>query len=190
MSELLTLGMLAERARQADVQVIIEGPGHIPMQQIFANVQLAKSVCKGAPLYLLGPIVTDVAPGYDHITAAIGGALAGWAGADFICYVTASEHLALPTVDDVKDGVVAARIAAHAADIAREKPAARQWDDKFAEARFARDWKKQEALSINPERFRKLRTSGRAYSDEVCSMCGKYCAMKIISDIMKNQFQK
>lgn len=185
MSELLTLGNLTERAWDADVQVIIEGPGHIPLSQVIPNVQLAKTLCHGAPLYLLGPIVTDIAPGYDHITSAIGGALAAFAGADFLCYVTPSEHLALPTITDVEDGVVASRIAAHAADIARGYPEARKWDDELSIARYNRDWKLQEKLVINPERFRKIRQSQKISSEEVCNMCGKYCAMKIINETMK-----
>ncbi|MCM8817009.1 MAG: phosphomethylpyrimidine synthase ThiC, partial [Candidatus Omnitrophica bacterium] len=185
MAELLTLGNLVQRAWEADVQVIIEGPGHIPLNQVVANVQLAKTVCHGAPLYLLGPIVTDVAAGYDHITSAIGGALAAWSGADFLCYVTPSEHLALPTIEDVEDGIVAARIAAHAADIARGKPGARDWDDRLSEARFRRDWKEQERLVINPERFRRIRQSQKVHSPDICNMCGKYCAMKIINETLK-----
>lgn len=185
MSELLTLGNLVKRAWDADVQVIIEGPGHIPMHQVIPNVQLAKTICHGAPLYLLGPIVTDVAAGYDHITSAIGGALAAWSGADFLCYVTPSEHLALPTIEDVEDGVIAARIAAHAADIARGSASARQWDDRVSEARFKRDWKEQEKLVINPEKFRKIRESQKVYSEDVCNMCGRYCAMKIINETLK-----
>lgn len=185
MSELLTLGNLVQKAWDADVGVIIEGPGHIPLNQVIPNVQLAKTVCHGAPLYLLGPIVTDIAAGYDHITSAIGGALAAWAGADFLCYVTPSEHLALPTIEDVEDGIVAARIAAHAADIARGKPGARDWDDCLSDARFKRDWQTQEKLVINPERFRKIRKSQKIYSEDICNMCGKYCAMKIINETLK-----
>ncbi|HOK79989.1 MAG TPA: phosphomethylpyrimidine synthase ThiC [bacterium] len=185
MAELLTLGDLTQRAWEADVQVIIEGPGHIPLHQVVPNVHLAKTICHGAPLYLLGPLVTDVAAGYDHITSAIGGAIAAWAGADFLCYVTPSEHLALPTINDVEDGVVASKIAAHAADIARSHPKARTWDDEISVARYKRDWKRQEQLVINPERFKKIRQSQKVYSEDVCNMCGKYCAMKIMDDIIK-----
>ncbi|MCX7705048.1 MAG: phosphomethylpyrimidine synthase ThiC [bacterium] len=185
MSELLTLGKLVQIAHDADIQVIIEGPGHIPLHHVVANVQLAKTVCHGVPLYLLGPIVTDIAAGYDHITSAIGGALAAWSGADFLCYVTPSEHLALPTIEDVEEGIIAARIAAHAADIARGQPGARDWDDRLSEARFSRDWKIQEQLVINPDKFRKIRQSQKTYSEDVCNMCGKYCAMKIINETLK-----
>lgn len=185
MSELLNLGSLVQKAQEADVQVIIEGPGHIPLNQVIPNVNLAKTVCHGAPLYLLGPIVTDIAPGYDHITSAIGGALAAWAGADFLCYVTPSEHLALPTIQDVEDGVVASKIAAHAADIARGIPGAREIDDNLSRFRYERDWKAQEKLVLNPERFKEIRESQKTYSDEVCNMCGKYCAMKIINETLK-----
>ncbi len=185
MSELLTLGRCVEKARDADVQLIIEGPGHVPLNQIVPNVHLAKSICGGAPLYLLGPIVTDIAPGYDHITSAIGGAIAGWAGADFLCYVTPSEHLALPTIEDVEDGVVASRIAAHAADIARGNIHAQKYDESMAQARYKRDWHQQENLSINPFRFKKIRSSQKIVSDEVCNMCGKYCAMRLMDETMK-----
>jgi phosphomethylpyrimidine synthase len=185
-SEVMKLGELTEYANQEGVQVIIEGPGHVPINQIFTNVQLVKNICASAPLYLLGPLVTDIAPGYDHITSAIGAAVAGWAGADFICYVTPSEHLALPTIDDVIDGVVSAKIAAHAGDIARNIPGSRELDDQISQARFKRDWKKQQALSINPEKFKKVRESQEIFSEDVCNMCGKYCAMKIIDDIMKS----
>ncbi|HXK45140.1 MAG TPA: phosphomethylpyrimidine synthase ThiC, partial [bacterium] len=185
LSELLTLGNLTQKAWESDVQVIIEGPGHIPLHQVIPNVHLAKTICHGAPLYLLGPIVTDVAAGYDHITSAIGGALAAWAGADFLCYVTPSEHLALPTIDDVEEGVVASKIAAHAADIAKGHPGARAWDDELSIARYKRDWKRQEELVINPERFKKIRQSQKIYSEDVCNMCGKYCAMKIMDEIIK-----
>ncbi len=185
MSELLVLGRCVEKAHDANVQVIIEGPGHIPLNQIVANVHLAKTICHSAPLYLLGPIVTDIAAGYDHITSAIGGAIAGWAGADFLCYVTPSEHLALPSIEDVEDGVVASKIAAHAADIARGNAQAQQWDSTMAQARYNRDWHQQEDLSINPLRFKKIRSSQKIFSDEVCNMCGKYCAMKIMNDTIK-----
>ncbi|MCL5674134.1 MAG: phosphomethylpyrimidine synthase ThiC [Candidatus Omnitrophica bacterium] len=184
-SEVLKLGKLAGYANEEGVQVIIEGPGHVPINQIFTNVQIVKNICASAPLYLLGPLVTDIAPGYDHITSAIGAAVAGWAGADFICYVTPGEHLTLPTIDDVADGVVAAKIAAHAGDIARDMPGARKQDDLISEARFKRDWKQQEIFSINPEKFKKVRESQGIFSDDVCNMCGKYCAMKIISDMLK-----
>lgn len=184
MSELITLGDLARRAAEQDVQVFIEGPGHIPLHQVAENVRLAKTVCAGAPLYLLGPIVTDVAPGYDHITGAIGGAVAAMAGADFLCYLTPAEHLTLPGIDDVVQGVIASRIAGHAADIARGRAGARDWDDSFAKARYIRDWEEQERLSMDPARFKKLRTSHPIPPDKVCTMCGKYCALKVLSEAL------
>ncbi|HRV05230.1 MAG TPA: phosphomethylpyrimidine synthase ThiC, partial [Candidatus Ratteibacteria bacterium] len=165
--------------------VMIEGPGHVPLNLIEANILLQKKLCNEAPFYVLGPIVTDIAPGYDHITSAIGGAIAGWAGADFLCYVTPSEHLALPTIEDVEDGVVASRIAAHAADIARGNIQAQKYDESMAQARYKRDWHQQENLSINPFRFKKIRSSQKIVSDEVCNMCGKYCAMRLMDETMK-----
>lgn len=177
--ELIILGELVERARQAGVQAMVEGPGHVPMDQIVANVQLQKSVCKGAPFYVLGPLVTDIGAGYDHITAAIGGAIAAAAGADYICYVTPSEHLALPTAEDVGEGVIAARIAGHAADIVKGVKGAREWDLKMSRARKALDWEEQARLSINSQRSRqvhaRLGSAGKA-----CSMCGQYCAMDLM----------
>lgn len=177
--ELVLLGELCERARSAGVQVMIEGPGHVPLDQIEANIKLQKRLCHGAPFYVLGPLVTDVAPGYDHITAAIGGALAAWAGADFICYVTPSEHLRLPTVEDVREGVIAARIAGHAADVARGLPGAADWDRKMAEARKKLDWKAQVSLAIDPERAQRVRSEIPPSDEDVCSMCGELCAIKI-----------
>ena len=177
--ELITLGELVERAWQANVQVMIEGPGHIPLDQIAANVQMEKSLCRGAPFYVLGPLVTDIAAGYDHITGAIGGAIAGIAGADFLCYVTPAEHLSLPDVDDVKRGVIASRIAAHAADIVNNIPGARALDRKMSIARKNLDWNTQVALSLDPEKVQnvhaKYATRGRA-----CSMCGDFCAMELV----------
>ena len=177
--ELITLGELVERAWQANVQVMIEGPGHVPLDQITANVQMEKSLCRGAPFYVLGPLVTDIAAGYDHITGAIGGAIAGVAGADFLCYVTPAEHLSLPDVDDVKRGVIASRIAAHAADIVNNIPGARELDRKMSVARKNLDWKTQVALSLDPEKVKsvhtKYTTRGRA-----CSMCGDFCAMELV----------
>lgn len=177
-AELSVLGELVLRARAAGVQTMIEGPGHVPLDQVPANVLLAKRLGHGAPLYFLGPIVTDVAPGYDHITAAIGGALAASHGVDFICYVTPAEHLRLPDVSDVHEGVIAARIAAHAADIAKKLPGARDWDDEMSKWRKARDWKKQEALSLDPARFARERKKLLSKTDDVCAMCGPFCAMK------------
>ncbi len=180
--ELLTLGELTERAWEAGVQVIIEGPGHVPMNQIETNVILQKKLCKGAPFYVLGPLVTDIAAGYDHIACAIGGAIAGMAGADFLCYVTPAEHLRLPSVEDVKEGVIANRIAAHAADIARGNKRAIKWDLEMSEARKALDWKKQISLSIDPSKAKAYRASSEPSLDEVCTMCGEFCAIRIVRD--------
>ncbi len=182
--ELLTLGELVDRAWAKGVQVLVEGPGHVPYNQIEANIKLQKQICKGAPFYVLGPLVTDVAPGYDHITAAIGGTLAAAAGADFLCYVTPAEHLGLPTIDDVREGVIASRIAGHAADIVKGVKGAWEWDMSMAKARKALDWEKQVALAIDPvkaARYRQERNPGGA---EACSMCGNYCAMKIVSEYL------
>ncbi len=181
--ELVVLGELVERARQAGVQAMVEGPGHIPLDQVAANVVLQKQVCRGAPFYVLGPLVTDVAPGYDHITSAIGGALAGMAGADFICYVTPSEHLALPGPQDVRDGVIAARIAAHAADIVRLGARARAWDDDMARARRALDWPRQFELAIDPARARELHERAGAVPAGTCTMCGDYCVFKLLTGV-------
>lgn len=177
--ELIHLGELTQRAWDAGVQVFIEGPGHMPMDQIAANILLQKRLCHGAPFYVLGPLVTDVAPGYDHITCAIGGAIAASAGADFLCYVTPAEHLKLPSSDDVHEGVVAARIAAHAADIAKGVPGAMEWDNKMAERRNALDWKGQIDLALDSDRAKRFREDGGAYKGSTCSMCGEYCAIKI-----------
>ena len=177
--ELMVLGELTERAWEKDVQVMIEGPGHVPMDQIAANVQLQKRLCHGAPFYVLGPLVTDITPGYDHITSAIGGAIAAWNGADFLCYVTPSEHLRLPSVEDVREGVIASRIAAHAADIARGIPGAMDRDNRMADARRNLDWKAQIELSIDPERARELRGKSPPVADEsACTMCADLCAIK------------
>jgi phosphomethylpyrimidine synthase len=177
--ELITIGELVERAREAGVQTLVEGPGHLPLDQIATNIQLEKSLCHGAPFYVLGPLVTDIAAGYDHITAAIGGAIAAASGADFLCYVTPAEHLSLPDVEDVKIGVIASRIAAHAADIVRGKKRASEWDRKMSIARKNLDWASQAELSLDPEKVRlvhnKYTTTG-----PTCSMCGKYCAMALV----------
>ncbi len=180
--ELIILGELAEKAWDAGVQVMIEGPGHVPLNQIVTNIQLEKELCHNAPFYVLGPIVTDIAPGYDHITSAIGGSLAAFAGADFLCYVTPSEHLKLPTVEDVKEGTIASKIAAHSADIAKGVPAAMDWDRKMAEARHSLDWEKQINLSLDPEKSRKYREESESSGDEFCSMCGDFCAIKQINE--------
>ena len=178
--ELLTIGELVQRAQDAGVQVMVEGPGHIPLDQIETNIILQKSVCKGAPFYVLGPLVTDIAAGYDHITGAIGGAIAAAAGADFLCYVTPSEHLAIPGVNDVREGVIASRIAAHAADIVKGVKGAKEIDRQMALARKNLDWEEQARLSLNPERS-KLVHRERATAGTACSMCGQYCAMDLVA---------
>ena len=181
--ELLILGELVQRAWEAGVQVMVEGPGHVPLNQIETNVKLEKSICKGAPFYVLGPLVTDIGAGYDHITGAIGGAIAAMAGADFLCYVTPSEHLSLPDVEDVRQGVIASRIAGHAADIAKGVKGAMDWDIKMAKARKALDWESQIQLSLTPEYSRKVH--GKHTSNgEACSMCGDYCAMKVVGEYL------
>jgi phosphomethylpyrimidine synthase len=177
--ELIILGELVERAREAGVQAMVEGPGHLPLNQIATNVQVEKSLCRGAPFYVLGPLVTDVGAGYDHITGAIGGAIAAAAGADFLCYVTPTEHLCLPGVQDVKEGVIASRIAAHAGDIAKDVKGAQEWDEQMSRARKSLDWKTQAELSLDPELSRQIHARIPA-SGATCSMCGKYCAMAIV----------
>lgn len=177
--ELIVLGELVERARAAGVQVMVEGPGHLPMDQIVANVQLEKSLCRGAPFYVLGPLVTDIAAGYDHIPAAIGAAIAAAAGADFLCYVTPAEHLSLPDSEDVKLGVIASRIAAHAADIVRGMQGAANWDRSMSSARKHLDWELQARLSLDPDKVRAVHEKYRS-SGPACSMCGKYCAMELV----------
>ncbi|MBI2847617.1 MAG: phosphomethylpyrimidine synthase ThiC [Chloroflexi bacterium] len=178
--ELLNIGELVERARQAGVQVMVEGPGHVPLNQIQANVQLEKSVCQGAPFYVLGPLVTDIGAGYDHITAAIGGAIAAASGADFLCYVTPAEHLGLPDMEDVRQGVIASRIAAHAADVVKGVKGAAEWDRKMSVARKKLDWEEQARLSIDPQRFYKVHAK-HVPSGVACSMCGKFCAMDFVA---------
>jgi len=177
--ELVTLGELVERAWKAGVQVMVEGPGHLPLDHIGMNMQLQKSLCKGAPFYVLGPLVTDVGAGYDHITGAIGGAIAGAYGADFLCYVTPAEHLSLPDAEDVKNGVIASRIAAHAADIIRSQGKAAGWDRRMSMARKRLDWDEQANLSIDPDRAREIR-SKYSVKGRACSMCGEYCAMDLV----------
>ena len=181
--ELETLAELADRARTAGVQVIIEGPGHVPMHRIVEQVALQKKLCKGAPFYVLGPIVTDIAPGYDHITGAIGGAIAAAAGADFLCYVTPAEHLSLPGPEHVHHGVMASRIAAHAADVAKGIAGAAERDKSFSELRRRRDWEGQIAGALDPELARRLRTGGRPADNHVCSMCGEFCVFKVADDL-------
>jgi phosphomethylpyrimidine synthase len=181
--ELLTLGELVQRAQDAGVQVMVEGPGHIPLDQIDTNVRLQKAICKGAPFYVLGPLVTDIAAGYDHITSAIGGAIAAMCGADFLCYVTPSEHLAIPDVEDVREGVIASRIAAHAADIVKGVRGAADRDRQMSLARKRLDWEEQARLSLDPERFRRVHRE-RATTGSACSMCGQYCAMDLVGQYL------
>lgn len=176
--ELVTIGELVQRARAAGVQVMVEGPGHIPLDQIQVNVQLEKTVCDGAPFYVLGPLVTDIACGYDHINGAIGGALAAWYGADFLCYVTPSEHLGLPDIEDVRDGVIAARIAAHAADIARRQRGAIAWDHRISKFRAGLKWEEMINSSIDPERARAIFSIQSSHTKGACTMCGEFCAVK------------
>jgi phosphomethylpyrimidine synthase len=178
--ELLTIGELHDYALREGVQTIIEGPGHVPLNQVELNTRIQKEICKGAPFYVLGPLVTDVAMGYDHIAAAIGGAIAGAAGADFLCYVTPAEHIRLPSVDDVIEGIIALRIAAHAADIARGIPSAIEKDRRMAECRKRLDWNGQIASSLNPDRIRQWRAEVPPSEQEVCSMCGEFCAIRIV----------
>lgn len=179
--ELITLGELMDEARASGVQVMIEGPGHMPMDEIEANILLEKKLCKGAPFYVLGPLVTDIAPGYDHITSAIGGAIAARAGADFLCYVTPSEHLRLPTLEDVREGVIASRIAAHAADISKKVKGAFDADIRLAKARRALNWEEQIRLSIDPQKARAIRKASPPSDSQVCTMCGSLCAIKVTS---------
>jgi phosphomethylpyrimidine synthase len=182
--ELILLGELTQRAQEAGVQVMIEGPGHVPLNQIETNILLQKRLCHGAPFYVLGPLVTDIAPGYDHITCAIGGAMAAAAGADFLCYVTPSEHLRLPTVDDVREGVMAARIAAHAGDIAKGVKGAMEKDMAMARCRKKLDWEGQFNLAIDPEKARRLRAESGVSDHGACTMCGEFCAYKVMDDAM------
>ncbi|MBQ2047616.1 MAG: phosphomethylpyrimidine synthase ThiC [Schwartzia sp.] len=184
-SELLNLGELTLRAWDRGVQVMVEGPGHMPFDQIAANMKLEKQLCHGAPFYVLGPLVTDIAPGYDHITAAIGGTMAAVSGADFLCYVTPAEHLALPTIEDVHDGVMASRIAAHAADIVKGIPGAKEQDLAMGKARKILDWEAQMKLAIDPEYAKKKRGARNPEDEGACSMCGDYCAVEIVNQYMK-----
>ena len=180
--ELLTLGELTQRAWDQGIQVMIEGPGHVPLNQIDANIKLQKRICHGAPFYVLGPLVTDIAPGYDHITSAIGGAIAASAGADFLCYVTPSEHLCLPTAKDVHEGVMATRLAGHAADIVKGIPGAIDRDIAISRARKELDWEQQFALALDPDlaRTRRTETAGAADKHGACTMCGEFCAYKVM----------
>lgn len=188
--ELLNLGELTQRAWDKGVQVMVEGPGHMPYNQIAANMQLQKRICHGAPFYVLGPLVTDVAPGYDHITSAIGGTLAAVSGADFLCYVTPAEHLGLPDLNDVREGVVAARIAAHAADLAKGNKQAWAWDNAMAKARKELDWPEQLRLALDPVKATEYRNKKNKSDDEACSMCGDYCAVKIVGQYLEEHKRK
>ncbi|MCD6098612.1 phosphomethylpyrimidine synthase ThiC [bacterium] len=183
--EMIFLGELVKKAREKGVQAIIEGPGHIPINEIEMNVKLEKKLCHNAPFYVLGPLVTDIAAGYDHITAAIGGAIAAAAGADFLCYVTRTEHLSLPDVDAVREGVIAARIAAHAGDIAKGVKGAYEQDLEMSKARHALDWEKMLSLAIDPKRASKLRSAAPPTDEDVCTMCGEYCALKRLGEIRR-----
>ncbi|MEI6826518.1 MAG: phosphomethylpyrimidine synthase ThiC [Desulfuromonadales bacterium] len=183
--ELILLGELTQRAQAAGVQVMIEGPGHVPLNQIQTNIQLQKRLCHGAPFYVLGPLVTDIAPGYDHITCAIGGAIAAAAGADFLCYVTPSEHLCLPNVQDVRDGIIATRIAAHAGDIAKGVKGAMEKDIAMAKCRKKLDWEGQFALAMDPDKAREYRANSPVSDHGACTMCGEFCAYKLMDDAMK-----
>ncbi|MFC1718564.1 phosphomethylpyrimidine synthase ThiC, partial [Candidatus Poribacteria bacterium] len=182
--ELIILGELAAQAREFGVQTMIEGPGHIPLNEIETNIMLEKKLCNGAPFYVLGPITTDIAPGYDHITAAIGGAIAGKAGADFLCYVTPAEHLCLPTAEDVRQGVIATRIAAHVADVAKGSESAQKWDARMGQARKDLDWDTQAELAIDPELVMEIRSKKPSAETEACTMCGKFCAVKGIREYL------
>ena len=186
-SELIELGNLAKRAWDKDVQVMIEGPGHMAMNEIAANMQMEKRICHGAPFYVLGPLVTDIAPGYDHITSAIGGAIAAQAGANFLCYVTPAEHLRLPDENDVREGIVASKIAAHAADIALGLPGARDRDNAMAEARHKLDWPAQFALALDPEKAQRFYEQVPPTERHTCSMCGKMCAVRTTNMILEGK---
>lgn len=185
--ELVLLGELTKRAWEKDVQVIIEGPGHMPLDQIEANMKIQQTICKGAPFYVLGPLVTDVAPGYDHITAAIGGAVAAAYGASFLCYVTPAEHLRLPDINDVKEGIIATKIAAHAADLAKGIKGARQWDYKMSTARKNLDWEEMFDLAIDSEKAKRYRNEAKPEKEDTCSMCGNFCAVKNTNRILAGE---
>ncbi len=185
--ELIVLGELTKRAWEKQVQVMIEGPGHMPMDQIAANMKIQETLCHGAPFYVLGPLVTDLAPGYDHITAAIGGAIAAMHGASFLCYVTPAEHLRLPHVEDVREGIMASRIAAHAADIAKGIPGAREQDDAMSLARKQLNWEKQFTLCLDPEKARRYRAEAKPEREDTCSMCGNFCAVRNMNRILDGE---
>lgn len=185
LAELLVLGELTQRARKLGVQVMIEGPGHVPLDQIAANVQLEKRICEGAPFYVLGPLTCDVAPGYDHITGAIGGALASAAGTDFLCYVTPAEHLRLPDVDDVREGVIATRIAAHSGDLVKGVRGAKVWNDQMSRYRKALDWEGMYAMAMDPDKARRYKQESEAAGSKVCTMCGSLCSINIDNAAIK-----
>lgn len=185
--ELIVLGELTKRAWEKDVQVMIEGPGHMPLDQIAANMKIQKTLCHGAPFYVLGPLVTDIAPGYDHITSAIGGAVAAASGASFLCYVTPAEHLRLPDVNDVKEGIIAAKIAAHAADIAKGIKGAKEWDYKMSAARKKLDWEAMFDLALDPEKARRYRAESKPEKEDTCTMCGNFCAVKNMNRILDGE---
>ncbi|MCX4367550.1 MAG: phosphomethylpyrimidine synthase ThiC [Clostridia bacterium] len=185
--ELVTLGELTKRAWEKDVQVMIEGPGHMPLNEIEANMKIQRTICKGAPFYVLGPIVTDVAPGYDHITSAIGGAIAATHGASFLCYVTPAEHLRLPNLDDMKEGIIASKIAAHAADIAKGLKGAKDWDNEMSTARKDLDWERMFSLAIDEEKPRRYRTESTPEHHDTCTMCGKMCAVRNMNKVLKGE---
>ena len=185
--ELVRLGELTKRAWEKDVQVMVEGPGHVPLDQVEANMKVQQSICQGAPFYVLGPIVTDVAPGYDHITSAIGGAVAAMSGAAFLCYVTPAEHLALPNLEDVKQGIMASKIAAHAADIAKGVRGAREIDDKMADARRKLDWEAQWECAMDPETAKRIWNERKPEHDDTCSMCGKFCAVRSMNKALAGE---
>lgn len=185
--ELITLGELTKRAWEKDVQVMVEGPGHMPLDQIEANMKIQQTLCQGAPFYVLGPLVTDVAPGYDHITAAIGGAIAATYGASFLCYVTPAEHLRLPNLDDVKEGIIASRIAAHAADIAKGVKGAADWDRKMSAARKNLDWEEMFRLCLDPKKAGRYRAEAKPEKEDTCSMCGNFCAVKNMNRILDGE---
>ena len=185
--ELITLGELTKRAWEKNVQVIIEGPGHMALNEIEANMVMQKRLCHGAPFYVLGPLVTDVAPGYDHITSSIGGAIAATYGADFLCYVTPAEHLRLPNLDDMKEGIIASKIAAHAADIAKGVKNARSWDNEMSKARADLNWERMFDLAIDPAKARRYRAESKPHDEESCSMCGKMCSMRTMNKILNGE---
>lgn len=185
--ELMILGELTLRAWERNVQVMIEGPGHMAINEIAANMLLEKKLCHGAPFYVLGPIVTDVAPGYDHITSAIGGAIAASSGADFLCYVTPAEHLRLPNLDDMKEGIIASKIAAHAGDIAKNIEGAKDWDNEMSRARQQLNWERMFELAIDPEKARRYRKESMPEHDDSCTMCGKMCSMRNMNKVMEGK---